>query len=521
MEGRRRRNETSISIRKSKKNEGLAKRRAMAVAPASTTPEVAASNVAMEGTSAESKVYTVADIPTLKARLSQPQVDDATLLECARGFRKILSVEHNPPVYEVLESGILPAFIQMLQLNDKPKVQFEAAWALTNIASTEETKAIVDAGAVPHMAQLLSSPSAELREQCAWCLGNIAGDSAALRDVVLNSGALQPLLQNIEQPANNSLFCNCVWACSNFCRGKPIPNISQVAPAVPVMANILRGTNDEAKQDALWCLSYISDGTDDNIQTVLNTGIVGTIVGMLSDESNVVTPALRTVGNIVSGNDDQTQAIIDADLMSHMKYLLNHPKRMVRKEACWVLSNIAAGTHKQISAVIKTKGCCVRVTEMATSAEWEVRKEAIWVISNIATGGTDGQIMSIIEAGAIDSVCSILDINDTKMLLVALDAVDNILKLGVKLNKDYTSFVDECDGLEMIENLQEHESEKVYEKAVNIIETYFGAEDDGEDENLAPEINGGTFSFGVNKTVTEANPAHSNAQPFTTFNFAS
>ena len=57
-----------------------------------------------------------------------------------------------------------------------------------------------------------------------------------------------------------------------------------------------------------------------------------------------------------------------------------------------------------------------------------------------------------------------------------------------------------------------------------IIETYFGTEDGAEDENLAPEVNGGTFSFGVpQKNVDEAEcPAngHSNAQPFTTFNFA-
>ena len=103
-------------------------------------------------------------------------------------------------------------------------------------------------------------------------------------------------------------------------------------------------------------------------------------------------------------------------------------------------------------------------------------------------GGTDKQIMSVIEAGAIDAVCSILDVNDTKMLLVALDAVECILKLGSKLNKDYISFVDECDGLAMIETLQEHESDEVYQKAISLIETYFGADDGAEDENLAPEV---------------------------------
>ena len=162
------------------------------------------------------------------------------------------------------------------------------------------------------------------------------------------------------------------------------------------------------------------------------------------------------------------------------------------------------------------------VIEMATSAEWEVRKEAIWVISNIATGGNANQVMSVVEAGAIDAVCRVLSVNDTKMLLVALDAIDQILKTGVAQNCDFLSFVDECDGITAIEGLQEHESDDVYQKAIHIIETYFGADDGAEDENLAPESNGNTFSFGV-KNIDDANPAATsfNSQPFgqTTFNF--
>ena len=345
IEGRRRRTETTISLRKNKKDEGIAKRRAMMVAPATSM----STSMMSEGTNAKNnvdpssaKVYTVGDIPSLKTALSQPNIDDTTLLDVVRGFRKILSVEHNPPVHEVLASGVLPAFVQMLQLNDKPKIQFEAAWALTNIASTDETKAVVDAGAVPFFAQLLTSPDPEVREQCAWCLGNIAGDSPALRDAVLASGAMQPLLQNIAEPASNSLRNNCIWTLSNFCRGKPQPNLSYVSPAVPTLAQILKSpaTDSDAKTDALWALSYISDGDDDRIQTVVNSGILPALIGMLDQESNIVTPALRVVGNIVSGNDDQTQAVLDAKLMSKMESLLNNPKRMIRKEACWVLSNI-------------------------------------------------------------------------------------------------------------------------------------------------------------------------------------
>lgn len=219
---RRRRNEVTVELRKNKREETLQKRRNVPVTDSTDEDDPERSNIKLEDLVAQAAVI---DNPGLQ-------------LMAVQTARKLLSCDRNPPIDALIANGILPILIRCLECHDNPALQFEAAWALTNIASgtSPQTNKVVQAGAVPLFLQLLHSPQQNVCEQAVWALGNIIGDGPQLRDYVIELGVVQPLLSFIKPEIPISFLRNVTWVIVNLCRNKdpppPIRTIKELLPAL-------------------------------------------------------------------------------------------------------------------------------------------------------------------------------------------------------------------------------------------------------------------------------------------------
>jgi len=485
-EMRRRRNEVTVELRKNKREETLLKKR----------------NVPYADSTDDDEEKNLASINLAQLVEEATSSDPEIQLKAVQSARKLLSSDRNPPIDPLIESGILPILVKCLEKEDCPNLQFEAAWALTNIASgtSLQTQAVVSAGAVPLFLTLLFSPHHTVCEQAVWALGNIIGDGPSLRDYVINLGVVPPLLAFIKPETPITFLRNVTWVIVNLCRNKEPPApIKTIAEILPALNLLIHHTDISILVDTVWALSYLTDGGNEQIQMVIDSGVVPNLIPLLSHiEVKVQTAALRAVGNIVTGTDEQTQVVLNCDALSHFPALLSHPKEKICKEAVWFLSNITAGNKHQVQAVIDA-GLLPKIIQNLSKGEFQTKREAAWAISNLTISGDRDQAMKLIGEGVIPPFCELLSCQDNQVIHIVLDGINNMLKMAGPQVEAVASLIEECGGLDKIEQLQSHENVDIYKLSYDIIEQFFSEVDD--DANLAPQATESGYKFDSNATI--------------------
>jgi len=512
-ECRRQRTNVSVEIRKARKDDQLTKKRQIS------------SDMTMVSPLKENNQQTPTTVPPMNMEdivqtllRNDQKSSDEIIFSAVQSTRRLLSREKNPPIDKVIKAGLVPSLMNLLQYDSNTDIQFEAAWAVTNIASgtSEQTKTVVEAGCINHFRKLLMSSRLQVQEQAVWALGNIAGDGPEYRDLVIDCDCVRPLLNLIRTDIAVPFLRNVTWTLSNLCRNKnPPPDLNKIVDVLPVLANLIRYKDEEVVADTCWAFSYLTDGPNEKIARVISTeGVVPQLVSLLGHSNvSIVTPSLRTIGNIVTGDDTQTQLVIESGALKPLRNLLHHSKAQLVKEATWAISNIAAGTEKQIQMLID-EDIIPLIIKVLDGGEFKVQKEAVWVITNFTSGGSFEQILYLLHCNVIDPLCKMLNVPDSKTVLVVLDGLKSILMKASQMTGAHSLMVDgepvnvldqitllieEHGGIDSLEMLQENENDTVSKLSYDLVDQYFQGEDEEEDDNIAPTTDGGTYHFNADQ----------------------
>ena len=419
----------------------------------------------------------------------------------------------------------IPTLISLLSSPNR-EVHEQALWILGSIAAGESPAAAAAAGQGAAGVGVGAGGAAAAADLTG---AGKDGKNIAARDVVLAAGVMTPLLRCMEQhPSNLSLQRIGAWTLSNLVEGQfqqPPGGASKdklmsgkgdysssdeidIRKLLPTLRRLLGSADAEVLSYTCWTLSHLCDGPSSHIAAVVTTppdvsgapgGLVPRLVELLLHASwRVTKPALRTIGNIVCAEctddgtipvlpggppipTDYTEVILDCDAVPRLKQLITHSNREIQKEACWTLSNIAAGTVGQIQAVIDSGaiGPLVKLVGEKTTDQ-EVRSEACWVVLNATSCGSDRQIEVLVEEGCV-SVLGVL-LGEPSMVMMALEGLERVLQVeeSREMAKRARGGCTPCDddsplvSASLIEKaLEKHNSSAVSKRAGRIWKQHF------------------------------------------------
>jgi hypothetical protein len=261
----------------------------------------------------------------------------------------------------------------------------------------------------------------------------------------------------------------------NLCRHKPAPPLHAVAVALHVCSALMQHSDTAVQDSACWAVAYISEGPDERILACQNAGLIPIVLQLLrTQRPTVMLPAIRTFGNYAVISNDTAQSILEMGVLQQMAPLMQpHVEPLMRKECCFLLSNVAAGTSAQVQSVLDSDLMPFAIRCMSDS-DVEVQKEAVWVVANIGAAGTPDQRRAVIEHfNCIPPLCTALRTRDVEIRRAALEAIEAVLDLGESLCtrgvNPYAACFEEQGIVDILLDFQDSPDDRVRHRTASVM----------------------------------------------------
>ena len=305
---------------------------------------------------------------------------------------------------------------------DEPERTKETLWVVTNLAvSSEGCTVLLERGVAEKLCCVLRPGRPDdIVENALWALGNIAGESRAVIESLIERGVFTHVCRYVTEVYGGTVQV-CVdvhvilsWTMSNFLRVWPPLPFSLTMPILPYLFYALRtivslpNRSAKALTDTLWSISSVlheeSEGVnfDYVFDSVFANGndLFFLILAQLHGSRMNRTPALRFVSNIAALDGGTPARVFTAPALEHLQRLaasFTPTDNVAIEELLRTLSNLLAEGPMMVSRVLESnvlQTLIPRVSpppcnDVVKSNLWSVASEMSWVLENMMTESLD------------------------------------------------------------------------------------------------------------------------------------
>jgi hypothetical protein len=247
--------------------------------------------------------------------------------------------------------------------------------------------------------------------------------------------------------------------------------------AAGTCSSLIFSDDKELVVNSLYSLSYLTHGDREQIKRLIATPQVCECLASLLKPSNdldLLIPALRTVGNLLTMHDDAASLRVTKSCLSAIVALLSHQNADISTDSIWACENILLGCVEQLDAFFFANGLPA-LMQCCGDSRRIIRKAALNSVAKSILCSPSSHLRQFSSETCVGPLVGALSSSlPTKLPKNVLNALERLLDRVATA----PATVEHMGGLPKIETLWAHKDAEIAMVAGNILEKFFDYETD-------------------------------------------
>lgn len=376
------------------------------------------------------------------------------------GIRKSTTKNDNSIIRGIIERNPIPLLLEILNHYADENLIYEILFIFINMTSLPDVKmpsfVLLENGIVSLLEKIyLCFPSKKIVDQIVWLIGNMTPDSVHIRKEMVNSSFFDYLVKILTSKDYSDFRIDTLRSISSLVEGVgELKNNKSCYILVSYLSKIIRlfrenkifcdnilnnkFTNEDENhflymRYALEIIQKLTDINMSSLAAIIKNNCVKSLVEFLDFVPHEIVQCciLKIIGNFTFAQDELTEIILHYGTLERLASLLDTTNTTrIKKEICWIISNIAAGKEQHVNLIFENEitNMLIEIVSFFDQQPFSVRKEALWCLANLTNTTKPNNITRLVNADLISTFSEYLCTeNQNDLITICLEALLNLL----------------------------------------------------------------------------------------------